>query len=90
VGWGAGGGREDRGFSEGNLGKGITFEMQIKKIFNKKCASIGTHFKHSVYIIMGREIHFPRLDITKYRRQPSRCSTHLHFALAFCSQKACT
>jgi hypothetical protein len=26
----------DRRFSEGNLGKGITFEMQIKKISNKK------------------------------------------------------
>jgi hypothetical protein len=25
-------GREDRGFLEGKLGKGITFEMQIKKI----------------------------------------------------------
>jgi hypothetical protein len=24
-------GREDRGFSEGKLGKGTTFEMQIKK-----------------------------------------------------------
>jgi hypothetical protein len=35
VGWGAGGGGEDRGFSEGKLGKGITFEMQIKKISNK-------------------------------------------------------
>jgi hypothetical protein len=27
---------EDRGFSEGKLGKGITFEMEIKKISNKK------------------------------------------------------
>jgi hypothetical protein len=36
VGWGAGGGREDRGFWEGKLGKGITSEMQIKKISNKK------------------------------------------------------
>ena len=27
-------GGEDRGFSEGNAGKGITFEMQIKKIYN--------------------------------------------------------
>jgi hypothetical protein len=27
---------EDRGFSEGKLGKGITFEMQIRKISNKK------------------------------------------------------
>ena len=27
VGWGAGGGGGDRGFSEGKLGKGITFEM---------------------------------------------------------------
>jgi hypothetical protein len=27
---------EDRGFLEGKLGKGITFEMQIKKISNKK------------------------------------------------------
>ena len=35
VGWGAGGGG-DRGFSEGKLGKGITFEMKIKKISNKK------------------------------------------------------
>jgi hypothetical protein len=34
VGWGAGGG--DRGFSEGKLGKGITFEMQIKKTSNFK------------------------------------------------------
>ena len=25
-----------KGFSEGKLGKGITFEMQIKKISNKK------------------------------------------------------
>jgi hypothetical protein len=30
---GEGGG--DRGFSEGKLGKGITFETQIKKIANK-------------------------------------------------------
>jgi hypothetical protein len=36
VGWGAGGGAGDRGFSEGKLGKAITFEMQIKKISNKK------------------------------------------------------
>jgi hypothetical protein len=28
--------RGDRGFSEGILGKEITFEMQIKKISNKK------------------------------------------------------
>jgi hypothetical protein len=28
-------GREDRGFLEGKLGKGITFEMYIKKISNK-------------------------------------------------------
>jgi hypothetical protein len=34
VGWGAGGG--DREFLEGKLGKGITFEMQIKKISKKK------------------------------------------------------
>jgi hypothetical protein len=27
VGWGAGGRGEDRGFLEGRLGKGITFEM---------------------------------------------------------------
>jgi hypothetical protein len=27
VGWGAVGGREDRGFSEGKLGKGIIFKM---------------------------------------------------------------
>ena len=27
---------EDREFSEGKLGKGLTFEMQIKKISNKK------------------------------------------------------
>lgn len=27
VGWGAGGGGGYRGFSEGKLGKGITFEM---------------------------------------------------------------
>ena len=27
VGWGAGKGVGDRGFSEGKLGKGITFEM---------------------------------------------------------------
>jgi hypothetical protein len=27
VGWGAGGGGRDRGFLEGKLGKGITFEM---------------------------------------------------------------
>jgi hypothetical protein len=32
VGWGAGGGR--RGFLERKLGKGIAFEMQIKKISN--------------------------------------------------------
>ena len=29
-------GEEDRGFSEGKLGKGIAFEMLIKKISNKK------------------------------------------------------
>jgi hypothetical protein len=33
-GWGVG--REDRRFSEGKLGKKIIFEMQIKKISNKK------------------------------------------------------
>jgi hypothetical protein len=27
VGWGAGGGGKDRGFLEGKLGNGITFEM---------------------------------------------------------------
>jgi hypothetical protein len=27
---------EGRGFPEGKLGKGITFEMQIKKIYNKR------------------------------------------------------
>jgi hypothetical protein len=27
VGWRPGGGRGDKGFSEGKLGKGITFEM---------------------------------------------------------------
>jgi hypothetical protein len=26
----------DRGFSERKLGEGITFEMKVKKIFNKK------------------------------------------------------
>jgi hypothetical protein len=31
--WGRG--RGDRGFSEGKLGKGITFKMYIKKICNK-------------------------------------------------------
>jgi hypothetical protein len=36
VGFGAGGGRGDRRFSEGKLGKEITFEMLIKKISNKK------------------------------------------------------
>ena len=34
VGWGVGG--ENRGFLEGKLGKGKTFEMQIKKISNFK------------------------------------------------------
>jgi hypothetical protein len=34
VGWGAGEGGGDRGFSEGKLGKGVTFEMQIKEISN--------------------------------------------------------
>jgi hypothetical protein len=34
--WGAEGGGMDRGVLEGKLGKGITFEMQIKKISNKK------------------------------------------------------
>jgi hypothetical protein len=29
-------GRGDKGFSKGKPGKGITFEMQIKKISNKK------------------------------------------------------
>jgi hypothetical protein len=29
-------GRGDRGFLEGEIGKGITFEMEIKKISNKK------------------------------------------------------
>ena len=29
-------GEEDRGFSERKPGKGITFEMQIKRISNKK------------------------------------------------------
>jgi hypothetical protein len=28
-------GERDRGFSEGKLGKGITFEMEIKKIYYK-------------------------------------------------------
>jgi hypothetical protein len=36
MGWGAGGGGEDREFLEGKLGKGITFEMKIKKISKKK------------------------------------------------------
>jgi hypothetical protein len=31
VGWGARGGGEDRGFWEGKLGKGLTFEKKIKK-----------------------------------------------------------
>jgi hypothetical protein len=35
MGWGAVGGGGERGFSEGKLRKGITFEMQIKKISNK-------------------------------------------------------
>jgi hypothetical protein len=35
VGWGAEGRGGDRGFLEGKLGKGITFEMQIKKMSNK-------------------------------------------------------
>jgi hypothetical protein len=30
----------DRGFSEGKLGKGITFEIQIKKIANKNKTKI--------------------------------------------------
>jgi hypothetical protein len=29
-------GRRDRGFLEGKLGKGITFEIKMKKISNKK------------------------------------------------------
>jgi hypothetical protein len=36
VGWGAVGGVGGREILEGKLGKGITFEMQIKKISNKK------------------------------------------------------
>jgi hypothetical protein len=32
VGWGAGERREDRLFLQGKPGKGITFEMEIKKI----------------------------------------------------------
>jgi hypothetical protein len=35
VGWGAGGGGEDRGFSEGKLGKGIAFEMSRRKYLIK-------------------------------------------------------
>jgi hypothetical protein len=35
VGWGAGEGGIDRWFSEGKPGKGITFEMYIKKLSNK-------------------------------------------------------
>ena len=31
-----GGGREDRGFSKGKLGKGIQFEMKIKKTSKSK------------------------------------------------------
>jgi hypothetical protein len=34
VGWEAGGGGRYRGFSERKLGKGIAFEMQMKKISN--------------------------------------------------------
>jgi hypothetical protein len=38
IGWVGeqGEGGRSNGFSEGKLGKGITFEMQIKKIYNKK------------------------------------------------------
>jgi hypothetical protein len=36
VGWGAGGEERARGFSEGKLKNGITFEMWIKRISNKK------------------------------------------------------
>jgi hypothetical protein len=36
VGWLAGRWERGRGFSEGKTGKGITFEMQINKISNKK------------------------------------------------------
>jgi hypothetical protein len=36
VGWGAGGGGQDRGFSERKLGKGIAFEISMKKISNNK------------------------------------------------------
>jgi hypothetical protein len=35
VGWGARGGGGDKGFSERKLGKGIAFEMQMKKISYK-------------------------------------------------------
>ena len=34
---------EDRGFSEGKPGKEITFEMQIKKISNKKLSSLAIY-----------------------------------------------
>ena len=33
----------DRGFSKRKLGKGITFEMYIKKISNKKRTLVNTH-----------------------------------------------
>ena len=36
VGWGAGVGVVNRGSSEGKLGKGLTFEMYVKKISNIK------------------------------------------------------
>jgi hypothetical protein len=34
--WEQGKGGGDRQFSEGKVGKGITFEIQMKKTFNKK------------------------------------------------------
>jgi hypothetical protein len=36
VGWGPGGGGRGEGVFRGQTRKGITFEMQIKKISNKK------------------------------------------------------
>jgi hypothetical protein len=39
-------GRGDRGFSEGKLGRGITFEKYKKKISKKSKISIHTKYRH--------------------------------------------
>ena len=62
-----GGGGKSQGFQEGKPGKGITFEMQIKKISNKKGEMFNTIFIRERQIKKSLTFHIIPIIMTKIK-----------------------